>query len=330
MPWQKRLAPYKKPIDRVAIRQLAVTAPLFVFGWWAMLQTLEISYFLTLLLAVPMAGLYIRLFIFQHDCGHGAFTSSRRLNNAIGSVIGVLTLTPYAYWKHTHAIHHATHGDLERREWGDIDTLTVDEYLAKGFWGRLGYRLYRHPLTLLVVAPFYQFVLLHRLPLGTPLAWKREWRSIVVNNLVLIGLFVLAHFTIGIDRLLLVQGPIFVLGGAIGVWLFFVQHQFEDTYWDHHEEWSFDRAGLEGSSFFDLPPILHWFTGNIGYHHIHHLSSKIPNYRLKETLDAFPEFHQVTKITIAESLRCGKLKLWDEESRRLVGWDHLRKHPAAG
>lgn len=324
-PWPKRLAEYKRPQSRKAVWQLMVTAPLFIFGWWAMLKSIEISYALTLLMAIPMSGLYIRLFIFQHDCGHGSFLKSRRWNDAIGSVIGVLTLTPYAYWKRTHAIHHATHGNLDRREMGDIRTLTVDEYLAKGFWGRLGYRFYRHPATLLLLAPFYQFVIHHRFPYEIPFSWRREWRSVMLTNAALACLFALAYFTIGVDQLLMVQGPIFLIGGAVGIWLFFIQHQFEETYWNNKEEWDFDLAGLQGSSFFDLPPVLHWFTGNIGYHHIHHLSSKIPNYRLKEALDAFPEFHQVTKITLWQSLKCARLKLWDEKSRRLVGFDHLRR-----
>ena len=323
-PWQKRLASFKKPLPHKALGQLLLTLSLFIAGWWAMLKSLEISYALTLVMAVPMAGLYIRLFIFQHDCGHGSFFKSRRWNDTLGSILGVMTLTPYAYWKRTHAVHHATHGNLDRRELGDVWTLTVNEYLARGTWGRLGYRLYRHPVTLFLLAPFFQFAIVHRFPLEIPFSWRREWRSVMLTNAALAGVFIAAHLTIGIDRLLMVQGPIFLIGGAVGLWLFFVQHQFEDTYWDRKEDWSFDLAGLQGSSFYDLPPVLHWFTGNIGYHHIHHLSSKIPNYRLKETLDAFPEFHQATKIGLLESLKCARLKLWDERSRRLVGFDHLR------
>ncbi|MCG8454963.1 MAG: fatty acid desaturase [Holophagales bacterium] len=324
IPWQQRLAPFKRPVVRKALIQLVNTALPFALGWYLMLRSLEVSYWITLALAVPMAGLYIRLFIFQHDCGHGSFLPWRRWNDAIGYVIGILTLTPYGYWKRTHAIHHATHGNLDRREFGDIETLTVREYLARPWWGRLAYRIYRHPATLLLVAPTYQFALKQRLPFDTPLSWRREWRSVMLNNLGIAAVLVLAWQTIGLHRLLLVQGPIFLIGGALGIWLFFIQHQFEDTYWDRGEEWDYDQAGLAGSSFFDLHPVLHWLTGNIGYHHIHHLSSRIPNYRLAETLRAIPELHDVTKITVWQSLKCARLKLWDEKSRRLVGFDHLR------
>lgn len=325
--WQARLEPFKRADTRRALVQLTLTALLFALGWVAMYASLDISYALTLLLALPVAGLYIRLFIIQHDCGHGAFLPSRRANDLIGFWIGVLTLTPYRYWRRTHQIHHATHGDLDRRGTGDIETLTVREYLDRSFWGRLGYRLYRHPVVMFGIGPFWVFALKHRLPLDMPWdrKWKREWRDVMLTNLVLAVLLVLAHYTIGLASLFLVQGPIFLFGAAAGVWLFYVQHQFEETYWERPPEWRFEAAGLEGSSFYDLPPILHWFTGNIGYHHIHHLSARVPNYRLRECMDAVPELHRVTKITLRESLGCLRLKLWDESSGKLVGWRHLRR-----
>lgn len=321
--WNKLLAPYSRANNRKAGFQLASTAILFAINWGLMLWSLSISYWLTLALALPAAGLQIRLFIFQHDCGHGSFTSSSRANNIIGRIVGVLMMTPYSYWKRTHAIHHASSGDLDRRSFGDVETLTVDEYLAAGFWKRLGYRLYRNPIILFVLGPVFQFVLKHRLPF-TPKGWKREKASVFWTNVSLAGIVVLAYFTIGIGNLLLVQLPITLISGSIGMWLFYVQHQFEDTYWRNTPDWSFHKAGLEGSSLYDLPIVLHWFTGNIGFHHIHHLASKIPNYHLKACFDNIPEVRQVTRLSIAESFRCARLHLWDETEKRLVSYRHLR------
>ena len=284
-----------------------------------MLLSLDVNYALTLLLSLPAAGLLTRLFIIQHDCGHGCFFHSPRANHTVGFVLGVLTLTPYQYWRRTHALHHAGSGDLDRRDFGEIQTLTVREYVALSRWRRLGYRLYRNMFVLLVLGPFYQFVIKHRLPLDAPRAWKREWRSVMATNLALAAVLVTASFTIGLGRFALVHLPIVVVSGAFGVWLFYVQHQFEDTYWENHPEWDFHRAGAEGSSFFDLPPVLHWFTGNIGYHHVHHLSSRIPNYSLRRCMDENPELQHVTRLTLGQSLKCARLKLWDEEAHRLVG-----------
>lgn len=322
--WNQILAPYKKAHLGRALFQLLTTAGLFALGWYLMLRSLEVSYWITLALSIPMAGLLTRLFIFQHDCGHGSFFRSPRANHAVGFLLGVVTLTPYQYWRRTHAIHHATSGDLDHRDFGDIDTLTVDEYLALSWAGRLRYRLYRNILVLLLVAPMFQFGVKHRLPLDAPFTWKKEWVSILWTNLALAGVFVLAHFTIGIPALLWVQLPILVVGGALGIWLFYVQHQFEDTYWENHPEWDFHRAGIEGSSFLDLPPVLHWFTGNIGYHHIHHLSSRIPNYYLPRCMAEVPELGHVTRLSLWTALVCARLKLWDEEAKRLIGFRELR------
>lgn len=328
--WDQILAPYKKADDRAALFQLLSTAALFAGAWWLMLRSLEGPYWLTLLLAVPTAGLSIRLFIFQHDCGHGSFFSSRRVNNAVGTVLGVITLNPYFYWRRTHAIHHATSGDLDRRELGDVRTLTVKEYLALPWHGRLGYRLYRNMAVMLLLGPFYQFVLKSRFPFDAPRSWKQEWRGILYTNLALAAIVAVAWQTIGLGRFLLIQGPITLISGAIGIWLFYVQHQFEDTYWEHHERWSFQTAGLVGSSFYDLPAVLNWFTGNICFHHIHHLSSLIPNYKLQACMRENPELQQVTRLTFWTSLRCARLKLWDEDGRKLVGFRYVKELLAAG
>lgn len=323
--WKRLLAPYSRADDRVAWFQLLSTGALFALNWLVMLWSLRGPYWVTILLALPASGLLTRLFIFQHDCGHGAFFKATRLNNLVGSIIGCLTLTPYTYWRRTHAIHHANSGDLDHgRTFGEVITLTVDEYLALSPWRRFKYRAYRNLFVLLVLGPFYQFVIKHRLPLDTPRRWRREWRSVAWTNLSVGGMVALAWWLIGWKQLLLVQAPITLISGAVGVWLFYVQHQFEDTYWREHPEWNFHRAAIEGSSFYDLPAILHWFTGNIGFHHIHHLASRIPNYRLKECFRKVPELHEVTRLTILESLRCARLHLWDEEGGRLVGFGHLR------
>jgi len=319
--WNEVLAPYKSSHLGRSLWQLGSTAALFALTWWLMLESLEVGYWLTLLLALPAAGLMTRLFIIQHDCGHGCFFRSPRANHAVGFVLGVLTLMPYHYWRRTHAIHHATSGDLDHRDFGEIDTLTVREYRALGRWGRLRYRLYRN---MLVLGPFYQFVLKHRLPLDAPRDWKREWRGVMATNLALAAGVTAMGLTVGFGRFALVHLPIVVVSGALGVWLFYVQHQFEDTYWENHPEWDFHRAGIEGSSFLDLPAVLHWFTGNIGYHHVHHLSSRIPNYALRRAMAENPELQAVTRLTLRESLGCARLKLWCEDRRRMVGFAEVR------
>ena len=321
--WNEILAPYKGAHLGKSLWQLSTTLGLFAVNWWLMLQSLEVSYWLTLLLALPAAGLLTRLFIIQHDCGHGSFFRSPRANHAVGFVLGVLTLTPYRYWRRTHALHHASSGDLDRRDFGEIRTLTVAEYRALSPWRRLGYRIYRNLFVLLVVGPVYQFVFKHRLPLDAPRSWKREWISVMATNLALAATILTLGWAVGVQRLALVHAPIVVISGALGVWLFYVQHQFEDTYWENHPEWDFHRAGIEGSSFLDLPAWLHWFTGNIGYHHLHHLSSRIPNYSLRRCMKEIPEGGKVTRLSLVQSLRCARLKLWDQESRRLVGFGDL-------
>ena len=319
------LAPFKKADPRRAVIQLLTTVVPFIALWILMLLSLRGPYLITLLLAIPTAGLMVRMFIIQHDCGHGSFFPSPRANHALGFLLGVATLTPYRYWRRTHAIHHATSGNLDRRELGDVVTLTVREYRSRSRWGRLGYRLYRNPLVLLVGGPIYQFLIKHRFPYDAPRTWRKEWASILWTDVAIAAVLVAAASTIGLPAFLLVQGPIFLISGAAGIWLFYVQHQFDDTYWEGKERWDFHLAGIEGSSFYDLPAVAHWFTGNIGYHHVHHLSSLIPNYRLREAMEKTPELQHVTRLKFVESLRCLGLKLWDEDSRQLVGFRHLRR-----
>jgi omega-6 fatty acid desaturase (delta-12 desaturase) len=299
--------------------------------WSLALLSLEFAYPLTLIVAIPSAIILVRLFIIQHDCGHGSFFRSRLANDVIGSILGVLTLTPHAYWRRLHAIHHGSSGNLDMRGLGDIETLTVREYLDLGRFQRARYRVFRNPVVVLVVAPAYQFFIHHRLPANLPLEWRREWGSVLTTNIVLGIILGCAWWTIGIDRFLLVHLPITWLAGSIGIWLFYVQHQFEHTYWASGDQWSFESASVEGSSYLDLPVLLHWCTGNIGIHHIHHLCPRIPNYRLRSSTDAHPALMNATRLKLGDTLKCLCLKLWDEDQKRLVGFrDDTREGATPG
>ncbi|MCK5375916.1 MAG: fatty acid desaturase [Acidobacteria bacterium] len=325
--WTELLGPYAEPSRGRSIFQVLNSAVPFALLWFLMLVSLEFSYWIPLFLALPAAGFLVRLFIIQHDCGHGSFFRSRAANNTLGSVLGVLTLTPYAYWRRTHAIHHATSGNLDHRGFGDVTTLTVKGYLSLTRWKRVLYRIYRNPLILFGVGPVYEFILRQRFPFHLPWSWRREWASVLWTNLAILAVVATMWMTIGIQAFLAVQLPITLVAGTAGIWLFYVQHQFEDTYWERDDSWNFHAAGLEGSSYYDLPTILHWFTGNIGVHHIHHLSSRIPNYRLRKCFRENPELQQVTRLSLWGSLKCARLKLWDEERKKLVGFRHLTRSP---
>jgi omega-6 fatty acid desaturase (delta-12 desaturase) len=292
--------------------------------WYVMYLSLAYSYWLTLALALPAAGFLVRIFIIQHDCGHGSFFNTRKANDLLGAICGVLTMTPYLYWHKSHAIHHASAGSLEDRGVGDIYTMTVKEYLQQSRWGRLKYRLYRHPLILFVLAPTFLFLVLHRFPLPESKSWKRERASVHWTNLAIAILIIGLSLIIGLKSFLLIQLPIIIVAATLGTWLFFVQHQFEDTYYANENNWDYTLAALQGSSYYQLPRVLQWFTGTIGFHHIHHLSPRIPNYRLQKCHEENPLFQQVVVLTLWTSLQSIFLSLWDEEQKKLVGFHHLK------
>jgi omega-6 fatty acid desaturase (delta-12 desaturase) len=314
-------AQFKGADTKRSVLQFATTASLFVALMTAMILASGGAYWLTLLLAVPAAGLLVRLFIIQHDCGHSSFFRTRRANDVLGRILSLFTLTPFHYWRQHHALHHATSGNLDRRGYGDVQTLTIGEYKGLPTLGRLGYRLYRHPIIWLLVGAPFNFIVLQRLPIGKALPGGGAWRSTMSLNLMLaIVILVLIAFGVAVPAAKAFL-PVMLVGSWIGVWLFFVQHQYEGTYWDRGEEWSFHKAAVLGSSYYELPRILRWFTGNIGLHQIHHLCSRIPNYRLQECLDASPELQRLSrKLTFGASLKSMKLALWDENSRKLVAF----------
>ena len=301
-----------------ALAQIATTVIPLLGILWLMLATVDTAYWVTLLLAIPAAGLVVRLFIIQHDCGHGSFFGSRAANDLTGRAMSLFTLTPYGLWKREHAIHHANSGNLDRRGIGDIDTMTLEEYRSLSPLRRLGYRIYRHPLFLFAFGiPFY-FLVLQRLPWFHGLPARDAWRSVLGLDLALAAVFGVLSLFVDPLHIVLVGLPIVAFAAAAGGWLFFVQHQFEGTYWARNGKWDFQIAAVLGSSYYDLPRFLNWFTGDIGLHHIHHLNGTIPNYRLQECAAAMPECRQMNRITLLSSLSCVRLTLWDEENGRLV------------
>lgn len=330
--WGRKLARYRDPNLGRSLFEIAITLGPLLLLWVAMWWSLGVSYWLYLLFMLPAAGFLVRLFMIQHDCGHGSFFRNRILNDCVGRVLGVLTLTPYDYWKRTHNIHHASFGNLDRRGIGDVTTLTVREYAALSRWGRFGYRFYRHPLTMFGIGPAYLFLFQHRLPVGLMRDGFAPWASAMATNAGIVVFAASTMWLIGAGPFLLVQLPITLLAASIGVWLFYVQHQFENTSWTEGKIWTLPDAALHGSSYYDLPGLLRWFTANIGVHHVHHLSSKIPFYRLHGVMREHPELGAFGHLTLLQSLRCVRLALWDEERQRLVSFRdmNLQSQPPAG
>ncbi|WP_020179293.1 fatty acid desaturase [Methylopila sp. M107] len=322
---RKSLRAYQQPNAGRSVFELGLTLALYAFVWAAM--AVAIAYEQTwayLLLIAPAAGLLVRLFMVQHDCGHGAFFGARAANDWVGRALGVLTLTDYDHWRRSHAIHHATSGNLDHRGTGDIDTLTVEEYRARSAWGRLRYRLYRNPIVMFGLGPAYVFVLQGRVPAGFMFKGRELWISTMTTNLAIFCVSALMAWVVGVREFFMIQTPIVLLAASIGVWLFFVQHQFEGTHWRDGSSWDSSHAALHGSSYYHLPEWLRWLTANIGVHHVHHLSSKIPFYRLPEVLRDFPELRTIGRLTLLESIKCVPLTLWDEAGQRLISFREFR------
>lgn len=315
--WAKLLAPYGQPNDARALIEVAITIlPFFAF-WAATAYALHLGYWAGLLLIIPTAGFLLRLFLIQHDCGHGAFFESRTANDWLGRIVGVFTFTPYFFWKYAHNMHHAGSGNLARRGFGDIKTMTLEEYKNASNWDKFCYRAYRNPYVMFCIGPWFTFLIDQRLPLGQTRNGLSPWISTMGTNLSLVLLCGGLIWLVGWKIFLIIHLSIAVIASTIGIWLFFVQHQFEDMSWDHDEEWNWHDSALHGSSHYDIPQPFRWFTANIGLHHIHHLSSRIPYYRLTKVVKDFPSLHDVNRITFLEGFKSIPLALWDEEAREL-------------
>jgi omega-6 fatty acid desaturase (delta-12 desaturase) len=320
--WKDIVARYQEPSAWRASWQLLNTIGSYAVLWYLMYLSWHVSWWLTLPLAILAGGLQVRTFIIFHDCGHGSFFKSRVANDIWGFVSGVLTLTPYYHWRWEHGIHHGTSGDLDRRGVGDIWTLTVQEYLESSRWRRFAYRLARNPIVLFVIAPLALFLFWQRFP--SPRANRRERHSVWWMNLALLGMATAMSAIFGIVPYVVIQLTAMAVAGFTGIWLFYVQHQFEDVYWERGEDWDYTSAALKGSSFYKLPRVLQWFSGNIGFHHIHHLTPRIPNYHLQKCHQSDPFFQGVKPVTLIGSLKSFTFRLWDESAKKLVSFRHLK------
>lgn len=315
---KKQVAPYGQASTMASVWQLINTIVPYFLLWFLAYQSLSVSYFLTLSFAVMAAGFLIRVFIIFHDCCHYSFLNNLRANQMIGTITGVLTLFPYSQWRHDHSVHHATSSNLDKRGTGDIWMLTVDEYLAAPFWLRLAYRMYRHPFVMFGLGPIYIILIKNRF--NRKGARRKERVNTYVTNLSIVVLASALCWALGWKAFLSVQGPIFMISGSLGIWLFYVQHTFEDSYFEKDDNWEYVKAAVEGSSFYKLPKPLQWLTGNIGFHHVHHLSPRVPNYKLEAAHNNTPPLQKVPTITLTSSLRSLRFHLWDDESKQFVSF----------
>lgn len=320
--WKKVVVKYQTPSLGRSSWQIANTLVPYAALWALMYWSLGVSYWLTVPLVILSAGFMVRTFIIFHDCGHGSFFKSRRANDTWGYITGVLTFAPYYLWRWEHAVHHASSGDLDRRGTGDMWTMTVQEYLEASRWRRFAYRLARNPIIVFVVAPLVLFLIVHRFPFNK--SSRRERNSVHWTNLGLLVVGVGMSALFGVKAYLTLQIAVIAVASSAGVWLFYVQHQFEGVYWERGKNWDYATAALQGSSFYKLPKILQWFSGNIGFHHIHHLSPSIPNYLLEKAHQSEPLFQTVKPVTLLSSCKSFTFRLWDEQRRKLVGYSHLR------
>lgn len=319
---KKEIAPFERTETKKSILQMINTIGPLLLLWYAAYLSLSVSYWLALPIAIVAAGFLVRTFIIFHDCCHQSFFKSRLANDIVGTITGIMTFVPYQQWKHSHSVHHATSSNLDKRGIGDIWVLTVDEYKAAGFWRRLAYRLYRNPIVLFGIGPTYTFLIEYRF--NRRGARRKERLNTYLTNVSIVALHALLIWAVGWSDYLLVQAPIFLVSGLAGVWLFYVQHQFEDTYFEHDEEWSYVAAAVEGSSYYKLPKVLQWITGNIGFHHVHHFSPKVPNYYLEKAHDSTPPLQRATTINIKSSLKSLRFRLWDEEKKQFITFREAR------
>ena len=324
--WENLVKKYQTAPNRKSIWQLVHSVIPFLILWYLMYLSIDVSYWITLLLALPAAGFVVRIFIIQHDCGHGSFFKSKRANDFWGMAGSIITLTPYHYWRKNHAIHHASAGKLDQRGIGDIYTMTVEEYLKQSRWGRLKYRLYRNPFILFIIIPIILFVLLYRLPISASKDFKKFQPSVYITSIAIALIFTGLIWLVGWQNFLMIQLPITFIASTTGTWLFYVQHQFEDTYWSESNGWDYTSAAMRGSSYYKLPKVLQWFTGNIGFHHIHHLSPKIPNYLLEKCYRENPDLQNSPILTLRSSFRSLFLRLWDEKQKKLVSFRYFKRH----
>ncbi|MEM7344132.1 MAG: fatty acid desaturase [Chloroflexota bacterium] len=322
--WRVLVKNYQTSHTWTSIWQLCNTFIPFLLLWYPLYLSLEVGYWLTLLLSIPMSGLLIRIFIIQHDCGHGSFFKSRQANDWVGLICSVFTWTPYYYWQKSHAIHHAHAGNLAHRGIGDVYTMTVKEYLTASRWSKIQYRFYRNPIFLFVIVPMILFIVVYRFPSYSNKALSRLNRSVYATNVALVIVVGGAIWLVGLQSFLLMYIPIMIFATSAATWLFFVQHQFEETYWADSEAWDYTLAALQGSSYYKLPKVIQWFTGNIGFHHIHHLSPRIPNYLLEKCHNENPVFQETVTLTIGSSLKSSLLTLWDEDQKKLISFAQLR------
>ncbi|KAB7706173.1 fatty acid desaturase [Bacillus aerolatus] len=323
---RKQVAPYEKADTKASVWQIINTVGPFFLIWFLAYQSLSISYLLTLALAVIGAGFMTRMFIIFHDCCHHSFFKNRKANKIVGTITGILTFFPYSQWQHSHSVHHATSGNLDKRGTGDIWVMTVDEYMQASFWQRLSYRLYRNPFVMFILGPIYVFLIENRF--NRKGARWNERLNTYLTNVALVTIIALLCWAIGWQAFLLVQGPLFMIAGSAGVWLFYVQHTFEDSYFEEDENWNYVKAAVEGSSFYKLPKLLQWLTGNIGFHHVHHLSPRVPNYQLEEAHNNSLPLQNVPTITLSTSLSSLKFRLWDEQSEKFITFRDVKKSAA--
>lgn len=319
---RKQLAPYEQSNVKESVWQLVNTLVPFFVLWFLAYKSLAISYALTFAICAIAAGFAVRIFIIFHDCCHNSFFKNRKLNRIVGTITGILTMTPFDQWQHSHSVHHATSSNLNKRGTGDVWLLTVDEYVASTPWQRFVYRVYRNPFVMFVIGPIYIFLIAYRF--NTKTARKKERLNTYLTNASIVGVSLLLSWLIGWQAFLIIQFPIFLISGIMGIWLFYVQHQFENSYFEHEEQWDYVKAALQGSSYFKLPKVLQWLTGNIGFHHIHHLSPRVPNYYLEEVHNKHEVFHEVETITITTSFQSLNFRLWDEENKKFVGFKEVK------